>query len=204
LAPQAGSPRLGWRQRLFGSLLGQLRLAAFTSVLLGFTAASAFTLLINQQFLLRQQTTGQMLAAGTLTRSLDQSSSAPSAVNASHLHQELDRLSIRERLFWVQRRDGSLLLPGLVSGEPGVNQGFINKAMAATQGTWQGLSITLLLVGTDRGKDLRAMARQQFARPFELRPAVVGEGLLRPEVRRQRQGEGRVGDDERDQGVGEP
>ncbi len=149
LASQAGPHRLGWRQRLFGSLLGQLRLAAFSSVLLGYTAASAFTLLINQQFLLRQQKTGQLLAAGPLTLSLDRSSSAPSSVNARHLRQELDRLSIRERLFWVQRRDGSLLLPGLVPGEPGVNQGFIKKAMAAPQGTWQDLSITLLLVGTD-------------------------------------------------------
>ena len=147
--PQAGSPPHSWRQRLFGSLLGQLRVAAFTSVFLGFTAASAFTLLINQQGLLRQQQSGQRLAAGSLTAWLDRSSRDPSPVNASQLRQELDRLSVRERFFWVHRNDGSLVLPGPFSGGPVANPGVIQRAMAAPQGSWSGPSITPLLIGTD-------------------------------------------------------
>ena len=134
--PQAGSPPHGWRQRLFGSLLGQLRVAAFTSVFLGFSAASAFTLLINQQGLLRQQQSGQRLAAGSLTVWLDRSSRDPSPVNASQLRQELDRLSVRERFFWVHRYDGSLVLPGPFSGDPVANPDVIQRAMAAPQGSW--------------------------------------------------------------------
>lgn len=146
---QAGSPPHGWRQRLFGSLLGQLRVAAFTSVFLGFAAASAFTLLINQQCLLRQQQAGQRLAAGSLTVTLDQISSDPSPVNASQLRLELDRLSVRERFFWVHRNDGSLLLPGQLSRQPMANPGFFEQAMATPQAAWTGLFITPLLIGTD-------------------------------------------------------
>ena len=148
MAPQARSPAHGWRRHLFGSLLGQLRLAAFSSVFLGFSAASAFTLLINQQCLLRQQQTGQRQAASSLTLSMDQSSSDPSPVNASQLRQQLDRLSARERFFWVQRNDGSLLLPGRVSGETAADPGFLKRAMAAPQGPWSGPSLAPLLIGT--------------------------------------------------------
>jgi signal transduction histidine kinase len=147
--PQAGPPPHGWRQHLFGSLLGQLRLAAFTSVFLGFTAASAFTVLINQQCLLRQQQAGQRLTAGSLTLSLDQSSSDPSPGNASHLRQELDRLSVRERFFWVQHSDGSLVVPQPGSSQTMAFSGLVEQSMAAPKGPWPGPGITPLLVGTD-------------------------------------------------------
>ncbi len=133
MAPQAGTPPHGWRQRLFGSLLGQLRLAAFTTVFLGFTAASAFTLLINQQCLLRQQQAGQRQAASTLTAWLDQIGSDPSPANTDQLRLELDRRSVTERLFWVERGDGSLLLPEAASSEATVSPRLVELSMASYQ-----------------------------------------------------------------------
>jgi len=146
---KTGSPRHRWRQRLFGSLVSQLRLAAFTSVLLGFAAAAAFTLRINQQGLLRQQGEAQRLAAGSLTASLDQIGRDPSVANAGVLRGELARRSVPERFFWVQRSDGSLLLPRGASSQANAFPGLIARTMAAHQGPWSGRSFSLLLIGTD-------------------------------------------------------
>ena len=153
MAPQAGSPPHGWRQRLFGSLfgslLGQLRLAAFTSLFVGFTAASAFTVLINQQCLLRQQEAVQGQAASTLTAWLDQIGSDPSPANADRLRRELDRRSVTERLFWVERGDGSLLLPEAASSEATASSRLVALSMASFQESWSRQSFTPLLIGTN-------------------------------------------------------
>ncbi len=147
--PQAGSPPQGWRRHLFGSLLGQLRLAAFTSVFLGFTAASAFTVLINQQCLLRQQQAGQRQAASTLTAWLDQVGNDPSAANAAQLSRELNRRSVRERLFWVELRDGTLLLPEAAASEATASPRLVELSMASFQTSWTSQPFTPLLIGTN-------------------------------------------------------
>ena len=56
--------RYHWRQRLLGSLQGQLQLATYLVVFLGFTGASSVGLLIGQRNLLAndQQLTRQSLA----------------------------------------------------------------------------------------------------------------------------------------------
>ncbi|KAF0654979.1 signal transduction histidine kinase [Cyanobium sp. Copco_Reservoir_LC18] len=150
MAPPTGAPPRGWRHRLFGSLLGQLRLAAFTSVFLGFSAASAFTLLINRDCLLHHQHDGQRLAAGSLADALDRLVADPSVAHADLLRVELERRSDRERFFWVQRDDGSLLLPGQGTGERLALPGVVGQAMAAHSGAWSVRSLAPLLIGTDR------------------------------------------------------
>lgn len=135
---------------MFGSLLGQLRLAAFTSVFLGFSAASAFTLLINRDCLLHHQHHDQRLEVGSLADALDRLVADPSATHAAHLRGELGRRSSRERFFWVRHGDGSLLLPRPLAGELLALPGLVGQAMAAQGGTWSVRSFTPLLVGTDR------------------------------------------------------
>ena len=149
MAPQGQPPPPGWRQRMFGSLLGQLRLAAFASVLVGFTAASGFTLLVNQEWLLRQQQILRLQAAGSLTTALDRVGSDPSAANLRHLRGELDRRSSRERLFWVRRKDGSLLLPTPTSVDSSGIAGLVDRTMEQLRAPWARGPITPFLFGTD-------------------------------------------------------
>jgi signal transduction histidine kinase len=134
---------------MFGSLLGQLRLAAFASVFVGFTAASAFTLLVNQRWLLSQQQTLRLQAAGSLTTALDQVASDPSPSTFSHLRAELDRRSSRERLFWVQRQDGSLLLPTPASADRSGIAGLVDRTRKKQIRAWSLGPITPFLLGMD-------------------------------------------------------
>ncbi|AFY28475.1 sensor histidine kinase [Cyanobium gracile] len=150
MAPPTGAPPRGWRHRLFGSLLGQLRLAAFTSVFLGFSAASAFTLLINRDCLLHHQHHDQRLAAGSLADTLDRLVADPSVAHTDLLRVELERRSDREHFFWVQHEDGSLLLPRQGTGELLALPGLVGQAMAAHSGAWSVRSFAPLLIGTDR------------------------------------------------------
>jgi signal transduction histidine kinase len=149
-APPTGAPHRGWRQRLFGSLLGQLRLAAFSSVLLGFSAASAFTLVINRDCLLHHRHHGERLAAGSLADALDRLVGDPSAAHTDHLRGELERRSDQERFFWVRHGDGSLVLPRPGAGEAAALPGLVGQAMDANGRAWSVRSFTPLLIGTDR------------------------------------------------------
>ncbi len=150
MPPPVGAPAQGWRRQIFGSLLGQLRLAAFTSVFLGFSAASAFTLLINRDCLLHHQHHDQRLEAGSLADALDRLVADPSAIHSAQLRVELERRSDRLRFFWVQREDGSLLLPRPVAVELVALPRLVGQAMAAHTSAWSVRTFTPLLVGTDR------------------------------------------------------
>jgi two-component system OmpR family sensor kinase len=100
-----------WRQRLFGSLLGQLRLAAFASVFVGFTTASAATLLINHQALFRQHERRLEDVGSILQRQLPLLARDPSPARRRAAAAALDRTSSGQLLFWIRLADGSLLLP---------------------------------------------------------------------------------------------
>ncbi|WP_216901054.1 cell wall metabolism sensor histidine kinase WalK [Synechococcus sp. CCY 9618] len=161
MASPAGAPQPGWRERLFGSLLGQLRLAAFASVLLGFTAASAFTLLLNQQCLLRQQKRQMLVTAGLLNASLDQLSLDPSPERTRQLQLALERQSSPGRLFWVERSDGSLLLPMPPTGN-GASLAHLAERTLAAHGSSGPVAASLhLLIGTDQ-KLVRGMGGLTF------------------------------------------
>jgi signal transduction histidine kinase len=100
-----------WRQRLLGSLLGQLRLAAFASVFVGFTAASAATLLINQRALVRQHERRLEQVGGILQGQLPLLARDPSPARRRAAAAALDRYSSLQLLYWIRLADGSLLLP---------------------------------------------------------------------------------------------
>ncbi len=165
-----GPPRPAWREHLFGSLLGQLRLAAFASVFVGFTAASAFTLLMNQQCLLRQQRQQLLLAAGFLNASLDQLGRDPSPERARQFQGELDRHNAPGRLYWVERKDGSLLLPRPASGDRSAVEDLAARTMAAHGGSEPRISIAPLMVGADQ-RLVRGMGGLTFlTRPVHRSP----------------------------------
>lgn len=102
----------------FGSLLGQLRLAAFTSVFLGFTAASTATLLINQRALIRQHERRVEQSSAFLEVVIDQLAAA-SSPNVQHSsRQTLRQHSSYTLLFWIHLPDGELIGPENPSDPP--------------------------------------------------------------------------------------
>jgi len=119
-------------------------------MVLGFTAAAAFTLFINRDGLLHPQHDGERLAAGSLADALDRLVGDPSATDSAPLREELERRSDRERVFWVQHADGSLLLPRPVAGEGMALSSLVGQAMAAHSSAWSVRSFSPLLIGTDR------------------------------------------------------
>lgn len=105
------TPSIPCRQRLFGSFLGQLRLAAFASVCVGFTAASAATLLISQRALVGQHERRLEKAGALLTRQLPLLARDPSPARRRAAVAALDHYSSVQLLYWIRLADGSLLLP---------------------------------------------------------------------------------------------
>lgn len=100
-----------WKDRLVGSLLGQLRLAAFLSVVVGFSAASTATLLIHQRALVRQHERQVELAIGPLLRQLPALVADPSSPRRRQaVAAALERSSRFDLLFWITLPDGSRLL----------------------------------------------------------------------------------------------
>ena len=100
-----------WKDRLVGSLLGQLRLAALLSVVVGFSAASTATLLIHQRALVRQHERQVELAIGPLLRQLPALVADPSSPQRRQaVAAALERSSRFDLLFWITLPDGSRLL----------------------------------------------------------------------------------------------
>ncbi|KEF42877.1 MAG: hypothetical protein ER33_03135 [Cyanobium sp. CACIAM 14] len=134
---------------MFGSLMGQLRLAAFVSVFAGFAAASALTLLLNRHSLLSQQQNQLSLAAASLVAPLDQLDAVPSRARASQLQLELARQSSPCRVFWVRRRDGSLLMPSPATGDPAAITRLAEQAVGIRQPEGVDGPAIPLLIGAD-------------------------------------------------------
>ena len=107
--------RISWRQRLFGSLLGQLRVAAFASVFVGFTAASSATLWINQRALIHQHERRVESVSTILRHQLALLARDDSASRRWAAIQELGRYSAFNLVFWIGLSDGSLLVPNNLS-----------------------------------------------------------------------------------------
>ncbi len=140
--------REGWRQHWFGSLLGQLRLVTFLSILVGFSTASLFTLLMHQQGMGRLHRDEEILAAGRLRVALERVALEPSPRHEHQLQQELDRSSSAEHLFWVRRSDGSLLVPTTdVRIDP---RSLAMEVIRHVGAPSQPLSLAVLLVGADQ------------------------------------------------------
>jgi two-component system OmpR family sensor kinase len=106
-----GPPGGGWRERWFGSLLGQLRMAAFASVFIGFTTASVATLLINQRALIHQHERRVHQTSEILRSQLALLASRDSPERRAKAIEELGRYSSFNLIFWIRLADNTLLVP---------------------------------------------------------------------------------------------
>ena len=95
-----------WRRQLLGSLQGQLQLATYLAVFVGFTGASAAGLWIGQRNLIRNNAQELRQSADSIQLCLRQGGR-----DEDHIRQELLLHSGQRISFWVEQPDGSLLLP---------------------------------------------------------------------------------------------
>ena len=104
-----------WRERLLGSLQGQLQLATYLVVFAGFTGASTAGLWVGQRNLIHNETQTLRGSARSIQASLRANQSAKArADGADELEQlQLELLvhsSHRTRL-WIEQPDGRLIVP---------------------------------------------------------------------------------------------
>ena len=104
-----------WRERLLGSLQGQLQLATYLVVFAGFTGASTAGLWVGQRNLIHNETQTLRGSARSIQASLRANQSAKARADAA---EELEQLQLellvhsshRTRL-WIEQPDGRLIVP---------------------------------------------------------------------------------------------
>ena len=104
-----------WRERLLGSLQGQLQLATYLVVFAGFTGASTAGLWVGQRNLIHNETQTLRGSARSIQASLRANQSAKARADADD---ELEQLQLellvhsshRTRL-WIEQPDGRLIVP---------------------------------------------------------------------------------------------
>ena len=100
------SSRYHWRQRLLGSLQGQLQLATYLVVFVGFTGASAAGLWIGQRNLIQNEVRLLRSSADSVQECL-----AAGGDDDRFVQQELLVHSSGRTKLWVEKSDGALVLP---------------------------------------------------------------------------------------------
>ena len=95
-----------WRQQLLGSLQGQLQLATYLAVFVGFTGASIAGLWIGQRDLIDTTRLDLNRSAEAIQTCLQDAGDQPQL-----LRQELLLHSNLRRQLWLEQANGSLLLP---------------------------------------------------------------------------------------------
>ena len=133
--------RYRWRQQLLGSLQGQLQLATYLVVFLGFTGASSVGLLIGQRNLLAndQQLARQSIAlCDKAIRGLQD--------NPAEIKQELLFHSNANTSLWIEDKTGALLRPRI---HRSLSDADIQTAMATNPGREPGLQRTIN-IGNER------------------------------------------------------
>ena len=127
--------RYRWRQQLLGSLQGQLQLATYLVVFLGFTGASSVGLLIGQRNLLAND---RQLAR----QSIDLCEEAISGLQSdpARLEQELLFHSSVNTNLWIERNNGTLVRPRI---HQSLSDAAIQTAMATNPGRQPGLQRTI-------------------------------------------------------------
>ena len=127
--------RYRWRQQLLGSVQGQLQLATYLVVFLGFTGASSVGLLIGQRNLLAndQQLARQGIALCDKAISGLQN-------NPAQLEEELLFHSNANTSLWIEGKTGSLLRPRI---HRSLSDAAIQTAMATNPGREPGLQRTI-------------------------------------------------------------
>ena len=143
-----------WRQRLLGSLQGQLQLATYLAVFLGFSGASIAGLWLTQ----RNQANASDAELRANARSLERCLSAeglleqPTGNNPAArakreeaIRQELRWHSTSRHTLWIERPNGTLLLPA--DGHLAVNP--VIAQAASSMGGKPGLTQSLTVNGLD-------------------------------------------------------
>ena len=123
--------RYHWRQRLLGSLQGQLQLATYLVVFLGFTGASSVGLLIGQRNLLAND---QQLARQSIALCEDAITDLQD--DPTRLEQELLFHSSPNTSLWIEDNNGDLVRPRIHQALP---DAAIQTAMATNPGREPGL-----------------------------------------------------------------
>ena len=127
--------RYRWRQRLLGSLQGQLQLATYLVVFLGFTGASSVGLLIGQRNLLAND---RQLARQSIDRCNEAITNLQS--DPDRLEQELLFHSNVNTNLWIERNNGSLVRPRI---HQSLSDAAIQTAMATNPSREPGLQRTI-------------------------------------------------------------
>ncbi len=127
--------RYRWRQRLLGSLQGQLQLATYLVVFLGFTGASSVGLLIGQRNLLAND---RQLARQGIDLCDDAITDLQN--NPARLEQELLFHSSLNTSLWIERNDGVLVRPRIHTS---LSDATLQTAMATNPGREPGLQRTI-------------------------------------------------------------
>ena len=128
----------GWRQTLLGSLQGQLQLATYLAVFIGFTGASSAGLWIGQRNLIQNDLRELRDSADSIQQCLRKGGGDDASVR-----QELLLHSGMRTSLWIEQPDGSLLLPE--SDHVSISDQTIRAAMAANQKRTVGLQQQLRL-----------------------------------------------------------
>ena len=131
------SPR-SWRQTLLGSLQGQLQLATYLAVFIGFTGASSAGLWIGQRNLIQNNFRELRRSADSIQQCLRKGGTGD-----DHVRQELLLHSGMRTSLWIEQADGSLVLPE--SDHLSISDQTIRAAMAANQKRIVGLQQQLSL-----------------------------------------------------------
>ena len=136
-------PSRHWKQRLTGSMLGQLQLATYAAVLLGFTAATSTGLWLSERTRLRA---GEAeLRAGS--ESLAFCLVAHGAEGEDVIRRELqDHSSVRTQL-WLEQPDGSVL--SAERSHLPLPEGLLQTAMAANRTRTPGQAQVIEVNGRD-------------------------------------------------------
>ena len=95
-----------WRRQLLGSLQGQLQLATYLAVFIGFTGASSAGLWIGQRNLIQNNLRELRRSADSIQQCLRKGGTGD-----DHVRQELLLHSGMRTSLWIEQADGSLVLP---------------------------------------------------------------------------------------------
>ena len=96
-----------WRSRLTGTMLGQLQLATYAAVLLGFTGATSTGLLLSERSRLRVGEAELLTASASLAIRLESQGDQGEMV----IVQELQNHSSLRTNLWLEQPDGQLIIP---------------------------------------------------------------------------------------------
>ena len=128
-----------WRSRLTGTMLGQLQLATYVAVLLGFTGATSTGLLLSERSRLRVGEAELLAASASLAVRLESQGDQGTTLILQDLQ---DHSSVRTNL-WLEQPDGQVITPR--RGHHPIPVALLQAAVAANPLRKQGQSNLIVL-----------------------------------------------------------